>query len=130
MDNKETAIRLKQRIQREDDLINQRTNLFLIINGLGATAVGLGSVSGAKYLIVLVAIILNGFWFILSIQCLVIIFILTKTLIDLRMEDDLPEQIVQKVLGRSLIFRPNAILNIYIPMVITVAWIVAFWHLK
>ncbi len=130
MDNKETVIRLKQRIQREDDLVNQRTNLFLVINGVGAAAVGLGSTAGAKYLIVLVAVILNGFWLILSTQCLVIIFRLTKTLIDFGMEDDLAEQIVQKTLGRSLIFRPNAILNIYIPVVITVAWIVAFWHLK
>lgn len=130
MDNKEIAGKLKERIQYEDNLVNQRTNIFLVLNGLGAVAVGIGSTADGKYLITLLGVILNGLWIILSFQCLVIIFRLTKTLIDLGIDDDIPERIVQMTLGRSLVFRPDAILNIYIPLIITGAWVVGLWHLR
>jgi len=121
---------LKNRIQREDDLVNARINIFLVLNGLGAVAVSLSVSPGSKYLISLVGVAVNVLWIILSIQCLIIIFRLTKKLIDLGIEEDLAEQIVQSALSKTIMFRPNAILLIYIPFIILSAWVVGFWNLN
>lgn len=126
----ETAKRLSDRIRREDDLVNARANIFLVLNGLGAVAISLGGTASSKQLIAIVGISINVLWFIISVQCLLILFTLTKCLIDLGLEEDPSEKIVQSTLGRSLIFRPNAILNLYIPGIITAAWIVSLVKLN
>jgi hypothetical protein len=121
---------LRDRIAREDDLINARTNIFLVLNGLGAVAVGLGSNPGAKYLISFVGVVINVLWIVVSIQCLVIVFRLTKKLIDMGNDEDPAEKIVQSTLGKTLVLRPNAVLNVYIPLILLGGWIVGLRHMS
>lgn len=122
-----TAQTLRDRIRWEDNLINERMNIFLVVNGLGAVAVGIGSSSGNKCLIALVGVAVNILWIVLSIQCLRISFRLTKHLVKLGL--DPVELIVQSTLGACLLLRPNAILLIYIPLIIQSAWVVGLWNL-
>lgn len=59
--NEIDAPRFRARIEHEDNLLNQRTGLFLTANGLGAVAVGLNSIHNADLLFVVVAILVNVF---------------------------------------------------------------------
>ena len=58
----------RNRIEHEDNLLNQRTGLFLTANGLGAVAVGVDPVADAVSLFLAVALIINLLWILCGLQ--------------------------------------------------------------
>ncbi len=58
--------RLRDRLDHEGRLLNNRTSMFLVANGLGAVAIGLGGVPGAAVIGVLV--VANGLWLLCGLQ--------------------------------------------------------------
>lgn len=90
--------RFRSRWEYEDQLLNARTNIFLVLNGLGAVAVGLTSKIQGQITITCVVIVANLLWIICSIQSLRVIVALAKQYLNSGVNDPV-EELVQNTLG-------------------------------
>jgi hypothetical protein len=90
--------RFRTRWEYEDQLLNTRTNLFLVLNGLGAVAVQVATKSQAKITIAIIVLVANILWIICAIQSLRVIAALAKQY-RASAPDDPVETLVQNTLG-------------------------------
>ena len=117
---------LRERINREDGLLNSRTSIFLLLNGLAAVAVAdLATATNCCWLASLVAVVVNLLWFYCSRQCLKVLAAVTRCYLKVA-KDDPVEELVQKVLGSHHFWRPNTILGVYLPGLAVVSWLAVF----
>lgn len=132
MDKAQLYDQLRHRIEREDDLLNARTNIFLVLNGLTAVAVGIDSCMTIRLIISIVSWLANVLWLMSSIRSLQALKTLNHEIVT-KIPDHPIEKIVQDAVGKNLWFRPSPILGLYLPILVTVAWMVAivaiiFWE--
>jgi hypothetical protein len=124
MNESATYEQLRHRIEQEDELLNARTNIFLVMNGLAAVAVGIDSRSGGRLLVCIITCFINILWLLCALQSRQVLKYVTKDM--LRCFPNHPvERIVQDALGDHHWMRPTTILAIYIPGLVTIGWIVA-----
>ncbi len=117
---------LRERINREDALLNSRTNIFLLLNGLAGIAVtNLKAHSDYYWLVSLLAVLINTLWFYCSRQCLRVLAAVTRSLLKVASEEPV-EKLVQDVLGACHFGRPNTILGIYLPGLAVISWLALF----
>jgi len=115
--------RFRARIEHEDHLLNSRVNVFLITNGLGATAIGSANGVAARLAIAGVMLVVC---LLLSLCTLQTAFaIRSLTLIYIRQAQDPIDQCVR----RSLAWFPRRvastpILGVWLPLVVSAAWLV------
>ena len=120
--------RCRARIEHEDDLLNSRTNLFLVVNGLGAVAVDLTSDKPSDIVMVVVILLANLFWIIGSSQSVSVIRALTDEYID--GADDPIDRVVRKSMRSWPKWMKNtSILGIYIPFIVTIGWSIGLYLL-
>ena len=129
--HKETLKRFRERIAYEDGLLNTRTSLFLVVNGLVAVAVRIDSNISSTVMIMSVAIIINSLWLVTAHKSLSVIKGLTvnyldRALKDEEFEEDEVEKIVQESLHLPLWLRPTNILCHYIPFSVFLGWLIGF----
>jgi hypothetical protein len=125
MDDKKPEItdweRCRARIEHEDNLLNNRTNLFLVVNGLGAVAVGLTTDKSSDIVMVLVILLANVFWIIGASQTASVLKALTTEYI--KGANDPIDEVVRKSMRRwPRWMRNTSILGRYIPYVVTIGW--------
>ena len=116
--------RCRARIEHEDNLLNQRTNIFLVANGLGAVAANLSSESNPNIIVVIVALIANFFWIWCGVQTLSAIYSLTSWYMK-NAHDEIDKRVRKSLHWSPRRMRSSFILGLYLPIVVTFAWLVA-----
>ena len=113
----------RERIKREDDLLNTRTSLFLVTNGLFLAAVGLSFDPLIQLIIITLGLIITITWLISSWQNWKVIKHLT---IAYRKDhhSNYIEEIVQNALFRSGWKRPTDLLAKPLPLAFMITWLV------
>ena len=113
----------RKRIEYEDGLLNARVNVFLILNGLGAAALGLSKDYTAQIIIAVVVIAVNLLLWLCTLQTALVIRNLNSEYIH-DANDPIDKRVRQslKWLPRGL--RSTAILGVWLPLVLFIGWIV------
>ena len=124
MDESATYDQIRHRIEQEDELLNARTNIYLVMNGLAAVAVGIDPRFASRLLVCVVTCLVNILWFLCALKSRQVLKNVTRHLLS-RFPDHPVEKIVQEALGDCHWIRPTTILAIYIPGLVTIGWIVA-----
>lgn len=126
--HKETLKRFRERIAYEDSLLNTRTSLFLVVNGLVAVAVRIDATISSTVMVMAVAILINSLWLVTAHKSLSVIKKLTVNYLNRLKDgpDDEIEKIVQEALHLPLWLRPTNILCHYIPFSVFLGWLIAF----
>jgi len=119
-----TYDQLRHRIEREDELLNARTGIFLVVNGLTAVAVGIDQRFASRLLVAIVSALINVLWLVCSLKSRQVLKALTVHLLK-RFPEHPVERIVQTALGSSHCIRPTTILSIYLPGLVALGWLVA-----
>lgn len=118
---------IRAKIMHEDTLFNARTNIFLVLNGLGAVAMGLNNINdNGRLLICVLGALLNSHWFFCSRQSLKVLSGLTKSLRIITPDDPI-DKLVQRLLGKNQWARPTTIICVYLPLNISIAWILGLF---
>jgi len=120
--------RCRARIEHEDNLLNSRTNLFLVVNGLGAVAVGLTSDRSSDIVMVVVILIANIFWIIGSSQTVSVLKTLTTEYIN-GANDPIDSAVRDSMHPWPRWIRNTSILGRYIPIVVTIGWVIGMFML-
>jgi hypothetical protein len=116
---------IRERIKDEDSLLNSRTNIFLVVNGIGFVAIGLDKfVALNSAALCLLMSLIDLIWFLCSRQSIKLLSALTKLLRFVDPEDSV-EGLVQDLLGRRWKhwIRPTTILAVYLPILKILVWI-------
>ena len=121
MKNLDTS-HFRSRIEHEDNLLNQRTGLFLTANGLGAVAVGLGTFDQANLFFVVVATLVNILWLLCGIQNVLVLNNLTTTYIE-NAGDAVDDIVRESMRCIPVLLNPSNILGIFLPVVILFGWL-------
>lgn len=116
------ASEFRQRIMREDDLLNTRTTVFLVTNGLLLTAVGISDEFLFRLILSILGTIVTILWLILSWQNWNVIKQLTIEYRK-RHSENYIEGIVQKALFRYGWRRPTNLIALPIPIIFLMTWI-------
>jgi hypothetical protein len=120
---------IRQRIEVEDALLNNRTTIFLAMNGLWAASVGLGQDSSFRIGVGVLGVVVSLLWWICAWQSQRVIAALTREiLVSTRLEE-----LVQAKLKRFrwLWLRPTDILAWWLPWIFIVAWsILLIWLIR
>lgn len=120
--------RCRARIEHEDNLLNNRTNLFLVVNSLGAIAVGLTTDKSSDIVMVVVILLANVFWIIGASQTTSVLKALTTEYIN--GANDPIDAVVRRSMRRwPRWMRNTSILGRYIPHVVTIGWGIGLYML-
>src|SRR5436190_9148853 len=115
---------VRNRIEKEDTLLNSRTSIFLTVNGLWVAAVLISTDLNGRVIVAFVGTIISFLWVMCLRKTQKVISELTK---EYRREapDDPVERIVQEALGHPAWWRPRptTILGIYLPWLSFLAWL-------
>ncbi len=121
----EEPVRCRARREYEDGLLNSRSNLFLVLNGLGAVALGLTSDHHSAQVAFCLAIIgMNTLWMVCGIQSWLVIRALTLKYFEL-VPDDSIDDLVYATLGKKkwqVWIRPTNIMALFLPVLLQMAW--------
>ena len=107
--------KIRERRKWEDTLLNTRSGIFLILNGLAVQA-------DLDLWIAITISIINSLWIIASIQSLKLIADFTK-----RTQNEGQQYLVTEILGDSKLhhsLRPTSIVGKWIPMIVYISWII------
>jgi len=115
--------RFRARIEHEDNLLNSRVNVFLISNGLGATAVGLAGAPGAQLAIAGVMVIVCLLLYLCTLQTAMVICSLTTEYID-EAQDPIDQRVRESLKWLPRQMRSTFILGVWVPAVVSAAWLV------
>ena len=119
--------RMRDRIDKEDSLLNTRTQLFLMINGIWLTgALVSGKISKPEELAPLIGISFFGalitlIWFLSSHQSKRIIIGLHE-----KMDEIENDTLIKPFLYKRECFRPTALLTILLPFLVFHSWVSYF----
>lgn len=112
----------RARIEHEDNLLNQRTALFLTANGLGAVAVGIGSPGGGFALFISIASIVNVLWILCGVQSVLVLKGLTAIYIE-QTNDPVDQLVRRSITSFPIALNPSNLLGLYLPVVIFIGWL-------
>jgi hypothetical protein len=115
-----TARSIRQRIEVEDALLNNRTTVFLAINGLWAASVGLGQDPSFRVGVVALGIMVSLLWWVCAWQSQRVIAALTR---KIAAYDSLEELVQARLKGFGWL-RPTNILAWWLPWLFIVAWVI------
>jgi len=115
---------LRHRIEREDELLNARIGIFLVVNGLSAVAMGTGCRLLGQVLLAAVSLSVNALWLVCSCKSRKVLKALAVDLLT-RYPAHPVEKIVQEALGKCQLLRPTTILACHLPLIVTVSWLIA-----
>ena len=118
--------RCRARIEHEDKLVNNRANLFLVFNGMGAVVVDHLSLNNADLLMAIIIICANILWVIGSTQSVLITQALTKVHME-EAHDPVDRVARQAVLGWPQWIKATYIVGVYLPLVLTAGWLIAIF---
>jgi hypothetical protein len=124
MEELPTYDQLRHRIEREDELLNARAGVFLVLNGLTAVAAGVSQPAASRFLVCIVSAVINALWLLCSLKSRAVLKAVTVYMLKRFPEHPL-EKIIQTALGPWQSIRPTTILSIYIPALVTLGWLVA-----
>ena len=115
---------LKEIIKSEDNNLYARTNLFLVVNGIFFTAIGVSKVVSFQFLVGIVGMIVSIFWIVCTWQSWRIIKALHKKFEDKYPSPDGDEYywVIEKALLSEWL-RPAELLGIILPLVFICAWL-------
>jgi len=116
------AQEFRERIVREDDLLDSRTTLFLVTNGLLLTAIGLSKDNPIQILISVLGCIVTSGWILTSFQTWRVIRNLTRDYLK-QYKRKYIEKIVRESMFKPGWRRPSNIIAIIIPIVFLITWI-------
>ncbi|MBL7152423.1 MAG: hypothetical protein ISS79_01805 [Phycisphaerae bacterium] len=113
----------RKRIEHEDGLLNARVNVFLVLNALGAAALGLSKSHAAQMIIAIVIMAVNILLGLCTLQTGQVIGGLTEEYI--RDANDPIDRRVRKTLSRyPLALLPTPILGKWLPLTVCIGWFV------
>ncbi len=121
-DDLPTANEFRHRIMREDDLLNTRTTVFLITNGLLLTAVGISSDFIIRLIVSILGTIITICWIICSWQNWKVIKYLTIEYRN-KYRNNYIENIVQSAMFKPGWRRPTNIIAKLLPNSFLLTWI-------
>lgn len=122
-DQNNTKKKIRDRIQNEDNLLNSRTSIFLITNGLLLTAVGVSNNFIFQIILAILGALVTAFWWMYSWQNWEVIKALTIEIMKITDVDPV-ELIVQKELWHHGWRRPTDLISKCLPLLFFVTWIV------
>lgn len=126
-------IKFRERIIREDDLLNSRTIVFLVTNGLLLTTVGIAGDELFRMLISILGLLVTISWLIFSWQNWRVIKNLTAEYRK-HYKNDYIEKIVQNSMVKPGWKRPTDLIAKVLPAVFLLTWIavllVHIWRLS
>lgn len=111
----------RKRIEHEDGLLNARVNIFLVLNGMGAVALGVSKSETAMLTIAIITLAINIMLGLCTLQSAQVIRDLTLEYIH-HAKDPI-DNCVRKTLKkypRKLL--PNVILGMWLPLLLCVGW--------
>ena len=116
--------RYRARIEHEDGLLHDRANLFLVVNGLGAVAVGLDQGTDGKLVIVVVALLANVLWFCSAKQTVAVLRSLTRIYVE-HSGDPVDAIVRESTSSWPAWFHNSRILGTLLPVLVILGWLVA-----
>jgi hypothetical protein len=121
----EEPVRCRSRREYEDGLLNSRSNLFLVVNGLGAVAFRMPSGTNAQLVISFATFAINLLWITCAVQSWWVIRAMTIEYCRLAKGDRI-DQLVRDTLGDRwrLWLRPTNVMAIYLPALVEIGWFV------
>ncbi len=128
--------KFRKRIEIEDKLLNERTNIFILTNSLWLLVVGF--IEDMRLPFIFIGIFICVFWLICSIQSRRVIGHLTGKYLnslekygDKHLDDNqqLVENIVQSALPHhEYRIRPTEILSVWLPFLLLEGWLLLLFH--
>ena len=116
--------RTEKRIIFESDVMKLRSNRFLIINGLGAAAVGMSV--GKLWImavVVMIALVLTNFlWLAIAFQSWKLISSLRKGDLDAIPESTVDNSGIYRKIRESWGLRPMNLMCLFIPVLVQAGW--------
>ena len=113
--------RLRSRIEHEDNLLNSRVNLFLVVNGLGAVAIGQTLSKPADIVMISVILFANLLWIIGCSQSVAVLKNLTTVYIN-GAEDQIDDIVRDSMHIWPRGMRNTSIFGRYLPFIVTIGW--------
>jgi len=110
------AAYFRSRLDRENDLLNSRTNVVLVLNGLAAVTVGLDQ--APRTLITVMIILLNLLWVLCAQDAKRYI----QRLLE-QVKNDPDEALRQRVLGTRRLGTTNLI-GFFVPVILLMGWLI------
>jgi hypothetical protein len=116
--------KIRKRIEIEDSLLNSRSTIFLVINGIWLSAISLKKDLDAFQIIIPVCgIIISIMWFLCSIQSTRIIAALNRKYLEVNQDDSLEKFIDGKLFSRTFL-RPSELIGQWLPLLFIIIWAV------
>ena len=115
---------VRDRIAIEDSLLNSRSTLFLAINGIWVTAIGIGNTH--KYMSLSISIlgfVFSLMWLLCSIQSKRVIVTLNENNLE-NNQDDKIEMLIENLLFKIKAFRPTEIIGVWLPCIFILFWLI------
>ena len=111
----------RSRIEHEDNLLNARVNVFLVLNGLGAAALGLTKGYGGQIFVATTIVVVNILLALCTIQTAFVIRDLTTEYIT-KANDPIDKRVRHSLRWLPRRLRSTFILGVWLPLVMIVAW--------
>ena len=118
--------RCRARIEHEDKLLNNRANLFLVFNGMGAVVVDHLAMNSADLLMAIIIVCADVLWIIGSTQSVFIMQALNKVHIE-EAHDPVDRVARLAVAGWPEWIKATYIVGLYLPLVLTAGWLIAIF---
>jgi len=118
-------VRCRARIEHEDGLLNDRTNIYLVVNGILAAAAALTHANRIAVIIGIVSILANLLWLSTGIQTASVIRSLTANYIE-KADDPVDKIVRESIKCWPGMFRCTYILGIYMPALVLFGWLIGF----
>jgi len=118
--------RCRARIEHEDKLINNRANLFLVFNGMGAVVVDQISTNSADLFMAITIVCANILWLFSSSQSVQINRALTKVHVE-EAHDPVDKVARLAVGGWPQWLKSTNIMGLYLPLLLTSGWLIAIF---
>ena len=116
---------LRARIEKEDQLLNARTGIFLVTNGLTsvAAAIGIEQKPIGKILVATAIVTLDVLWLLCSLQSRKVLRALAIEILPPKCPEHPVEKVVQEALGNNHFIRPTTIIAVLLPLLAIAAWL-------
>ena len=116
--------KIRKRIEIEDSLLNSRSTIFLVINGIWLSAISLKKdLDTFQIIIPVCGIIISIMWFLCSIQSTRIIAALNRKYLEVNQDDSLEKFIDGKLFSRTFL-RPSELIGQWLPLLFIIIWAV------
>lgn len=118
----EEFVELIEKIKSEDNLLNSRVNIFLVLEGLLLTAYSFEKSSKGEIVFVPLGIFLTVVWFLCTLQSWLTLEALHSYRKKHAFQSDI-SKVADKGLLPLLILHPNTLLSFTLPLGFLISWI-------